>query len=175
MKICVKNPCRLPVLVVGLALMLAGQLSAQTFKTLHSFTGCSSVTNNGDGCGPVAALILSSNTLYGTTLGGGSSGYGTVFNINTDGTGFITLHSFTGGRDGKYPRAPLILSGNTLYGAARAGGSSGTYGTVFAVNTDGSRFTNLYSFTGGGDGFAPDGGLVLMGNTLFGTASGGGL
>ena len=39
----------------------------------------------------------------------------------------------------------LILSGNTLYGTARSGGSSGN-GTVFALNTDGTGFTNLHSF-----------------------------
>ena len=44
------------------------------------------------------------------------------------------------------PYGGLILSGNTLYGTAQYGGSSGN-GTVFAVNTDGTGFTNLYSFT----------------------------
>ena len=79
---------------------------------------------------------------------GGSSGNGTVFAVNTDGTGFTTLHSFTGGSDGADPNAGLILSGNTLYGTASHGGSSGN-GTVFAVNTDGTGFTNLHSFTAG--------------------------
>src|SRR5436309_714135 len=51
---------------------------------------------------------------------------------------FTTLHSFTAfsnlaltNGDGGYPFAGLILSGNTLYGTAAAGGSSGN-GTVFA-------------------------------------------
>ena len=66
--------------------------------------------------------------------------------VNTDGTGFTILHSFTGGSDGADPFAGLILSGNTLYGTARFGGSSGN-GTVFAVNTDGTGFTTLYSFS----------------------------
>ena len=43
----------------------------------------------------VCRLILSGNTLYGTASSGGSSGDGTVFAVNTDGTGFTTLHSFT--------------------------------------------------------------------------------
>ena len=84
---------------------------------------------------------------------GGSSGNGTVFAVNTDGTGFTNLHSFTAksglastNSDGAYPSAGLILSGNTLYGTANGGGSSGN-GTVFAVNTDGTGFTNLHSFT----------------------------
>src|ERR1035437_4168022 len=57
-----------------------------------------------------------------------------------------TLHSFAGSpSDGARPTAGLILSGNTLYGTAFQGGSSGA-GMVFTVNTDGTGFTNLHSF-----------------------------
>jgi len=38
-------------------------------------------------------------------------------------------------------------SGNTLYGTAAIAGISGN-GTVFALKTDGTGFTNLYSFYG---------------------------
>ncbi len=69
--------------------------------------------------------------------------------------------------------ASLILSGNTLYGTAFDGGIHGK-GTVFAVNADGTGFTNLHSFTGGKDGANPQGQLVLSGNTLYGTARYGG-
>jgi uncharacterized repeat protein (TIGR03803 family) len=135
--------------------------------TLYSFT------NGGDGANPEARLILSGNTLYGTAYSGGSSGYGTVFAINTNGMGFTTLYSFTNGSDGANPKAGLILSGNTLYGTAYSGGTNG-YGTVFAINTNGMGFTNLYSFTGGSDGANPEAGLILSGNTLYGTAYSGG-
>ena len=79
--------------------------------------------------GPSAGLVLSGNTLYGTAFNGGSSGVGTVFAVNTNGTGFKTLHSFTGS-SGAFPSAGLVLSGNTLYGTTEQGGSSGD-GTVF--------------------------------------------
>src|SRR6266581_2122194 len=128
---------------------------------------------NRDGAGPSAGLILSGNTLYGTAYEGGSGGNGTVFKVNTDGTGFTTLHSFAGPDDGANPEAGLILLGNTLYGTAAYGGSSGN-GTVFAVGTDGTGFTNLYSFTGGSDGGDPTAGLILSVNTLYGTAQCGG-
>jgi uncharacterized repeat protein (TIGR03803 family) len=133
------------------------------FTTVYSFT------NGSDGANPASRLILSGNTLYGTASGGGTSGYGTVFAVNTDGTGFTTLYSFTNGSDGSVPYAGLVLSGNTLYGTASEGGTSG-FGTVFAVNTNGTGFTNLYSFTNGNDGSMPSAGLVLSGNTLYGTA-----
>jgi uncharacterized repeat protein (TIGR03803 family) len=66
-----------------------------------------------------------------------------VFPINTNGTGFTILYSFSGvsgstaypsygtNSDGGSPNG-LILSGNTLYGTANAGGSAGA-GTVFSL------------------------------------------
>ena len=173
MKTRINNLFLLPVLMAGLALMLAGRMTAQTFTTLHSFTPTTPPSTGSDGAGPWAGLILSGNTLYGTTVRGGSSDRGTVFAVNTDGSAFTILYSFTGFDDGAYPYAGLILSGNTLYGTAYSGGSSGS-GTVFAVNTDGTGFTTVYSFTGGSDGADPWAGLILSGDTLYGTVSGGG-
>ncbi|MDB6025249.1 MAG: hypothetical protein JWM68_1472 [Verrucomicrobiales bacterium] len=142
------------------------------FTTLHNFTEVSGPfpSTNSDGARPYAGLILSGNTLYGTTPSGGSSGSGTVFKVNTNGTGFTTLHSFIDASDGASP-AELVLSGNTLYGTTSRGGTVNNLGTVFAVNTDGTGFTNLHSFTGVSDGANPDAGLILSGNTLYGTAS----
>ncbi|HUB68674.1 MAG TPA: choice-of-anchor tandem repeat GloVer-containing protein [Candidatus Methylacidiphilales bacterium] len=139
--------------------------------TLHSFAAfASSGPTNTDGSKPYASMILSGSTLYGTTSAGGSSGNGTVFKVNTDGSGFSTLYTFTGGSDGAVPVSSLVLSGNTLYGTASQGGSG--YGTVFKVNTNGSGFTILYSFTDQSDGANPLGGLVLSGSTLYGTTNG---
>jgi len=63
-----------------------------------------------------------------------------VFAVNTNGTGFANLYSFTArdpvtytNRDGCNPWAGLILSGNTLYGTAELGGSL-AYGTLFALS-----------------------------------------
>ena len=138
------------------------------FTNLHSFTGVS------EGAYPYAGLVLSSNTLYGTTEFGGGSGHGTVFAMNIDGSGIKTLHNFSGSIDGARPTSVLVLSGNTLYGTAQFGGSTGS-GTVFAITTDGASFTTLYSFNGGDDGSFPYAGLVLFNNRLYGTATGGGL
>ena len=99
-------------------------------------------------------MVLSGNTLYGTAELGGSGNYGTVFAVNTNGTGFTTLYSFTATNDngiitnseGAAPWCELALSGNTLYGTAAQGGS-GLDGTVFALNTDGTGFTTIHIFT----------------------------
>ena len=175
----------LPALIAGLGLMLAGQATAQTFTTLHSFSVDTLA---------LGSLVSSGNTLYGTSQYGGSGGVGTVFSLNTNGTGFTTLYSFSAftpvsgvglNSDGGLPFAGLLLSGNTVYGTAPRGGDYG-YGTVFSLNTDGTGFTTLYSFTAttgtlgldrkgtNSDGAYPEAGLVLSGNTLFGTAAWGG-
>src|ERR1700679_1259764 len=170
----IKNLLVLPALIAGLGWALTGQAPAQTLTVLHSFT------NNPEGSAPFAGLILSGNTLYGTTAGGGH-GYGTIFAVNSDGTGFTNLYSFTGGNDGATPRAALVLSGNTLYGTTQLGGTNGT-GAIFSVNTNGTDFTNLYSFTTlpnffpriNNDGANPQAGLILSGSTLYGEALNGG-
>jgi uncharacterized repeat protein (TIGR03803 family) len=143
------------------------------FDIIYSFT------NGTDGSGPAAGLIISGNTLYGTAKNGGSAADGTVFQLNTDGTGFITLHSFTGtpypftNIDGANPLGSLVLVDGILYGTASTGGSSTSAGTIFKVNTDGTGYTNFYSFGGGTNGAFPYAGLLLSGSTLYGTTEGG--
>jgi uncharacterized repeat protein (TIGR03803 family) len=142
------------------------------FTNLHSFTG------NSDGANPYAELTLSNNILFGTTSSAGIFGAGTVFTLNTDGTGFATLHNFTTpvnntfgfytNRDGAHSSAGLLLMGNTLYGTANDGGTSGR-GTVFGINIDNSDFVTLHSFTSGSGGTYSSAGLLLLGNTLYGT------
>ena len=89
-------------LLAGFGLLPTGRVTAQTFTNLHSFTTThfksSGVYTNSDGAYPAAGLILSGNTLYGTASGGGTNGNGTVFAVNTDGTGFTVLHTFTATR-----------------------------------------------------------------------------
>jgi uncharacterized repeat protein (TIGR03803 family) len=142
------------------------------FKNLHNFDG------SNDGSLPHAGLILSGSTLYGTAGSGGSSGWGTVFAVNTNGAHFTNLHNFTLG-NGVHPESGLILCGNLLFGTTAANGNILTNnlnsgGTVFSICTNGTDFTNLYSFTGGNDGNNPWGGLVLLGNRLYGTTISGG-
>ena len=158
------------------------------FTNLHNFSATSgSLRTNGDGALP-DSLLVSGSTLYGTAGSGGLGGNGTVFSLNTDGTGFSNLYSFTTNAglftpnaDGADPQTGLILSGNMLYGTANSGGSSGQ-GTVFGLNINGTGFTNLHNFTAlansfpqtNGDGANPQCGLILSGNTLYGATWAGG-
>src|SRR5712691_3437863 len=107
----------LPALIAGLNL-LPGRVTAQTFTTLHRFTTvgnyCVSTTcflTNSDGANPMAGLVLSGNALYGTAYAGGSGVAGTVFAINTNGSGFTNLHSFTA------PSTTYYLGGTNSDGA----------------------------------------------------------
>jgi uncharacterized repeat protein (TIGR03803 family) len=158
---CVKErrTCSLFVLAAAAqALLWAPMAPAQTRTIIKSFDGS-------DGAMPFAGLILSGGRLYGTTESGSSSNDGTVFAVNTDGTGYTVLKNFTG-TDGKWPYASLVLAGTTLYGTTEFGGSSG-YGTVFTVNTDGTGYNMLKNFTDS-DGAENAAGLVLSGDTLYG-------
>jgi uncharacterized repeat protein (TIGR03803 family) len=137
------------------------------YMVVRNFTG------SPDGAYPAASLTLSAGVLYGTTyLGGNSHNYpivadGTVFKVNTDGTGYTVLHNFTNSPDGSRPGAALMLSGGVLYGTTFNGGSL-RYGTVFRLNIDGTGYAVLKSFTGS-DGKGPLGGLALVGSVLYGT------
>ncbi len=137
------------------------------FTTLHSFTGP-------DGTIPLAALVQGADgALYGTTSSGGASDKGTVFKLASDGTGFTTLHSFTGS-DGASPQGLVPGSDGILYGTTHHGGASDK-GTVFKLAADGSGFATLHSFTGS-DGTAPWAGVIQGADgALYGTTRYGGI
>lgn len=143
---------------------------------------------NLDGAQPYGGVILSANTLYGTTRLGGTAGNGSVFAVNTDGSDFTNMHNFSalsapyysGGTnlDGANPYDTLVVWSNELFGTTRYGGRAGN-GVIFRINLDGSSFTNLHDFTAlvditNSDGVNPEAGLIVSGNTLYGTAAGGG-
>ena len=136
------------------------------FTLLHSFSGS-------DGSNPGGSLILFGLKLYGMTTAGGANSLGTIFSVNTDGSGYTLMHSFTG-TDGSSPYGSLILSGDgtKFYGMTLSGGASNT-GTIFSVNTDGSGYTLMYSFAGT-NGTSPYGSLILSGSKLYGMTSAGG-
>jgi len=174
---------RTRILRVGVMLLLllaatAATLSAQTFKTLHSF--CSKTNPAGsclDGGFPTSALVQGTNgVLYGTTNNGGTNVYGTVFKINTGGT-LTTIYNFCSQAsctDGANPQGGLVLASNgSFYGVARVGGAYG-YGTVFKI-TGAGKLTTLHSFNDT-DGSYPQAALTQAANgNFYGTTAFGGV
>ncbi len=140
-----------------------------TFTAIYSFCSQADCT---DGANPFAGLIQATNgELYGTTLNGGSGGFGSVFKMTLGGA-LTTLHSFSIG-DGEEPEAALIQASNgDLYGTTMVGGAHGD-GTVFKITPSGT-LTRLHSFDGT-DGKSPMAALVQATNgNLYGTTYGGG-
>ncbi len=160
------------IIIAAVALSAAGSAQAgYALTTLASFSG-----SNGNE--PYAGLLLSGNTLYGTTSNEHTDGNGTVFSVPITGGTPTVLASFDGS-NGNMPFAGLTLSSNVLYGTTEYGGAGymgtpGTgNGTLFSVPITGGTPTVLASFDGS-NGYMPFAGLVLSGNTLYGTTRGGG-
>jgi uncharacterized repeat protein (TIGR03803 family) len=131
-------------------------------SVLHSFAGGTS-----DGCYPFGGVAMdASGNLFGTTQQCGSSGFGTVWKLNSAET---VLYSFTGGDKGANTYAGVVpdASGN-LYGVTYQGGATG-FGTVFKLTAGGEQ-TVLHSFSRYKDGGLPGGGVLLgQHNRLYGT------
>jgi uncharacterized repeat protein (TIGR03803 family) len=87
---------------------------------------------------------------------------------------YTTLISFNG-TNGAGPVAGLVQGADgNFYGTAPNAGPNSN-GTVFAISSDGSFFTNFYNFTGGTNGAGPIGGLIIgTDGNFYGTTSGGG-
>lgn len=147
---------------------------------LYRFTGAS-------GAAPEAGLVRdTTGNWYGTTIQGGTFGFGTVFKLDSTGNETV-LYNFSGGADGYTPAAGVILDGEgNLYGTTVWGGDARCdrgqgCGTVYKLDASGNH-TVLYTFTGGNrDGGTPTNGSLirdaagnLLGTTAYNGAHGSG-
>jgi len=148
--------------------------SGWTPQVLYAFTSYYGT----DGSFPDSVILDPAGNLYGTTYLSDSGG--TVFELApvNGGWTFTTLHDFYMGADpdpaGPADRLLRDAAGN-LYGTTAGDGHG--YGNVFKLtpSSGGWTYTDLYDFTGGSDGWYPEGGVVMdaKGN-LYGTTSAGG-
>ncbi len=136
--------------------------------TLYSF--CSQ-DNCSDGMLPLGGLVQGTDgNFYGTTVGGGTNNYGTVFKITPQGI-LTTLHNFNF-TDGGAPYAALVqgTDGN-FYGTTLDG--INVAGTVFKITPEG-ELTSLHTFNTT-DGSYPYAALVqAKDGNFYGTTSEGG-
>jgi len=144
---------------------------------------------------PLGNLIFdNSGNLYGTSLDGGTQGFGSVFELTPKANGTwaeTVIYSFGGYPvDGSNPSVGLIFdAAGNLYGTTAKGGPSSSChgsqlkpvgcGTVFELQpVAGGNWQELvlHSFLGAtGDGATPAGNLILDGGgNLFGTTTEGG-
>ncbi len=129
-----------------------------------------------DGVFPAAELTVMSGTFYGTTSGGGSHGFGTVFKIGKTGNESV-IYNFQGGGDGSAPYARLAVHNGVLYGTTYTGGGSSNCsqgcGTIFSVTPGGTEHV-VHAFKGGTDGRGPLAPVIFVSSELYGTTGGGG-
>jgi uncharacterized repeat protein (TIGR03803 family) len=155
--------------------------SGSGFQVVHSFNGYSFINDTGapkdDGAFAIGTPVLIGSTLYGMTQFGGSNGFGTVFKVNTDGSGFQVLHHFGGVNDGYAPDGSLAFDGTFLYGMTQSGGNSAlaSIGVLFRINTNGANYLILRNFTVGNNGAStPLGSPLVAGSVIYGMTSLGG-
>jgi uncharacterized repeat protein (TIGR03803 family) len=135
-------------------------------------------TFGSDGYHPQGGLIFdSSGNLYGTTVFGGPGGGGVVYELTPSNGSWVAtvLYGLTG-YEGPMDSLAMDAGGN-LYGTSSLTGFYGK-GQVFklAPSNGGWVFSDLHSFTGGGDGEFPIGNVVLdAGGNIYGTTFLGGL
>lgn len=138
-------------------------------------------TCGSDGGHPWDGLVLSGNTLYGTTYIGGSAtcpngqtGCGVVFEVDINASTEQVLYNFTDGADGGYPVGGLVLSSGVLYGGTTFGGSYGD-GVVYKLVVSTGEETVLHSFNDS-FGASPVASLTLdkTGKVLYGATCCGG-
>ena len=162
---------------------------AQSYSVIYNFTG------GQDGAYPSAGLTIDNGgNIYGTALAGGTAGFGAVFSLDNEGSGWIVhpLYNFSGGLDGEGPVGRISIGPDgALYGTTSAGGggpciSENGYrgcGTVYKLRpparAPASVIVNwssnvIYRFSGS-NGAYPQGDLLFddAGN-IYGTAINGG-
>jgi uncharacterized repeat protein (TIGR03803 family) len=172
----------------GLGTVFSLPVSGGTPNILYSFGA-----NSTDGATPRGALLYYNDVLYGTTSQGGqygaSGGFGTVYQINTDGAGYTTLYEFGQTSDDGYDSWSSLVtdSSGNLYGTTLAGGSGSCVagklvgcGTVFELTPySGTYYESIIAtLTGPGgetggqdfDGGGPFSGVIVDPSTqaIFG-------
>jgi uncharacterized repeat protein (TIGR03803 family) len=142
-----------------------------SFNTIHQFT-------TAEGGIPIVTIVNGS-TLIGTTSAGGSNGFGSAFEMTSEGT-VTTFYQFSGTNgvmDGSSPGLSSVHdSSGAYYGLTKDGGTNGA-GLAFTLSTSGT-LTPVYEFcsvsTNCLDGGSPDALANLVSGAFYGTTDNGG-
>ena len=141
-------------------------LASRTQSVLYDFPP---PAGSGEGNTQPTGLYAYNGLLYGTTLTGGNSGYGSAYSFDPAKGKFTQLHSFGDvSGDGLYPPSGLVPFKGLLYGVTETGGSAYS-GTIYSLDPVSGAETVLYNFTGKADGNYPFGALLPYKDALFGS------
>ena len=127
---------------------------------------------------PNAVLLDDGNDYFwGTTIGGGSKGFGTIYKISAKTGGLITIIEFSDKEvpKGNLPQGSLINDGHGFLWGTTAFGGKSDLGTIFKIQADSGVLTTQIEFDNkeimGGNPFAgllSDDKGFLWGTTMFG-------
>jgi uncharacterized repeat protein (TIGR03803 family) len=164
--------------VCGLLLQVPAAQAGRE-KVLYNFCSQQDCTDGGN---PSSGLTEVNGVLYGMTRSGGAGlcfggtpACGTVFALDPQTGSETVLHSFTDpDTDGIFPSGGVIAVKGKLYGTTTDGGGSNGGGTVFTLDPQTGAESLLHSFFGGSDGYVPEGWLISVKGTLYGTTMSGG-
>jgi uncharacterized repeat protein (TIGR03803 family) len=139
------------------------------YRILHHF-------DFGAGMEPFGSVIESADgMLYGTTRHGGASDCGTIFRLQKDGGGFMSLRSFTTNSGaGAYPLDGVIEgTDGKLYGRTVSGGNRDA-SAIFRVARDGAGYSLIHSFDFAlpQDSMAPSPLIEARDGQIYGTTAG---
>jgi uncharacterized repeat protein (TIGR03803 family) len=118
-------------------------------------------------------MIAADGKFYGTTSGGGQHSQGTVYRLTSTGGNYKVIHDFQTSEGTGSTAGVVQGSDGYLYSVQSAGGTNG-YGTLYRVNTSGTKFQVLHPFDFQ-DGAYPAATLTLhTSGTIYGFAEKGG-
>ncbi len=162
---------------------------AGKFTLLHTFTP-GLKKNFANGSVPDSITEGPDGKLYGLTTEGGINpgnagflGYGVLFRVNKDGSGFQVVHKFCSSgiycHDGVYSAGQLLVgTDGNLYGVTSQGGTGvgcrgGGCGTIFRVTPSSGEYEVVFSFGAANGGGFPSGMIEAADGTFYGYSAGG--
>jgi len=146
-----------------------------TLKVLHTFVAG---TNKKYPNGNLPGLITEGpdGKIYGETIYGGVDGcngycgYGVLYRVNTDGSGFQVLHKYCSEKncaDGEYGGELVVGTDGNLYGTTYYGGVNNA-GTIFKVTPSSGAYKVVFNFDISSSGEGPSALVVASDGTFYG-------
>ena len=136
------------------------------FKDIWDCNDTGSILGNSNGYDPYGDVTVIKSKLYGFNYEGGAYGYGNIFRIDTNGTGYKDLHDFNDTTGEYIGWGALTVVGNKFFGMTYEGGAYG-YGVIFSMDTNGAGYKDLFDFNDTTGGYGESATLAVYKNKLY--------